>query len=84
MSTKGIYYVTVANRKDWTLSYPRHLWEAMTPGEQREVVARQQALFDAMAREGDGRPHVAARRPKRSRIPHARMDTPCKIAERAL
>lgn len=47
---KKNYYVVVANRKDWTLAYPRHLWDAMTREEQKEVVTRQQALFDAMER----------------------------------
>jgi len=41
-------YIVVANRKDWTLAYPHSLWAAMTPGEQQEMIARQQALFVAM------------------------------------
>ena len=36
-------YVVVARRRHFTLSYPRVLWEAMTPEEQEGVVARQAA-----------------------------------------
>jgi hypothetical protein len=85
MGTKGSYYIVVARRRDWTLAYPRHIWESMAPEEQAEVVARQQALFDAMQRERsrrkDGR---STRRPRAKRIPHASQDTPCKAPERAL
>ena len=50
MAKKTGYYITVARRKDWTLCYPRHLWEALTENEQQDVLTRQQALFDKMER----------------------------------
>ena len=48
-------YVVVARRKKFSLAYPRHLWNEMTDAEQKDVIARQAALFDEMAKANAGK-----------------------------
>ena len=41
-------YVVVATRQKFSLGYPRHLWEKLTPDERKSIVARQAALLEKM------------------------------------
>jgi len=53
MAKKSTAYIVVAKREKFALSYPRHIWEKLTPGERRAVIARQAALIDQMSQESD-------------------------------
>ena len=46
-------YVTVSGR-GWSLSFPRDSWRAMSLDQRQDVITRQQALFDYMARQNGG------------------------------